>query len=184
MKKLGKYWAHILVRGIAAVIFGLFALFMPGMALQVLVLVFGFYSLLDGIIALVLGVDNKSGHFLLEGIIGILVGLYIFFFPAESIVVFILLIGIWAFITGAIEILAGLALRKHLANEIFLVAMGIVSVIFGVVLFMNPMIFALTIAYVIGIYALVFGILLILLALKLKDFAPKTSSPSKKKKKK
>lgn len=183
MKQLSKYWMSVLIRGIIAVLFGLVALFAPGIALQFLVLLFGAFALVDGIVAFFLGMSAKSAAFMFEGAVGILVGLYIFFFTAQALLIFLLLIALWAIATGILEIAAGISIRKHIADEIFLLIVGVISVIFGTWVFVQPAVSALAIAYIIGIYAIVFGIFLVLLAFKLKSFVPHTSSKKKNRRK-
>lgn len=180
MHQISKYWSSLLIRGIIAILFGIIAFAAPSLALQFLVLLFGAFALVDGIVAFFLGMSAKSFAFMFEGIVGVLVGIYIFFFTAQALVIFLLLIAIWAIATGILEIAAGISIRKHLADEIFLLVVGVLSVIFGVWIFVQPAISALAIAYVIGIYALVFGIFLVLLAFKLKGLAH--HAPKKKRK--
>lgn len=157
-----------MIRGIIAILFGLVALFVPGLALEFLVLLFGAFCLVDGIVAFFLGMSMGEGIFMLEGLVGALVGLYVFFFTVQAALVLLLLIAVWAIATGILEILAGVSIRKHLGDEIFLLIVGVISVIFGAWIFMKPIASAIALAYAIGIYAVIFGIFLVLLAFKLK----------------
>lgn len=179
MAQLQRYWKGILVRGIIAIIFGLFALFYPGFGLELLVLYFGAFALVDGIVAFFVGFSSKSAALILEGVIGILVGLFVFFFTLQAAYLFILLIGFWAILTGILEIIAAIELRKHMADELWLLLVGIASLIFGFYVFVNPLVSAAVIIFVIGIYALVFGTFLVGLSLTLKN--SKKSSKKKKK---
>lgn len=183
MMNLHRHWKGILARGIIAMIFGLIALFVPALGFELLVLYFGAFCLVDGVIALLVGMKAGSGLLLFEGIIGVLVGLYIFFFTVQALAIFLVLIALWAIGTGILEIVAGLELRRHIANEIWLIFVGAVSIIFGVFVFINPVVSALAITFVIGIYAMIFGLFLIALAYRVKDYRPKTSASKKRKKK-
>lgn len=176
MRELHKQWKGLLVRGIIAILFGFLAIFSPGLGLQLLVLLFGAFALVDGVVAFFVGLSSKSWAFILEGIVGVLVGLYVFFYTVDAIVVFLLLIAIWAFVTGIIEIIAAIELRKYVANEIWLVCVGIISVLFGVLVFVNPVVSAVAIAFVIGVYAVLFGVFLVALSFRVKDYSPSKSS--------
>ncbi len=160
----------IVLRGILALLFGFVAIFWPNVGLQLLVLVFGAYAFIDGLFALFVGATYKSLGMIVEGLIGILVGGYIFFMTEQAVTVFLVLVGIWALATGAFEILAGLQLRKHMENEIFLLFVGIISMLFGALIFIKPLVFASAIAFVIGIYAVVFGIFIVALGLTIKSY--------------
>jgi uncharacterized membrane protein HdeD (DUF308 family) len=182
MRELHRHWKGIVLRGIIAIIFGIIALFAPGLGFQILVLYFGAFALLDGITALYIGAHAKSGLLFFEGIIGMLVGLYVFFFTLQATLIFILLIGVWAIATGALEIIAGIELRRHILNEIWLLFVGIISILFGLFVFVSPIASALALTFVIGIYATVFGLFLIALGLKVKN-AKSSSIPNKKRRK-
>lgn len=181
MKELHNQWKGILVRGIIAIIFGIIAIFSPALGLELLVLLFGAFALVDGIVAFFVGFSSKSWLFVLEGIVGILVGLFVFFNTVSAIVLFLLLIAIWAVVTGLVEIIAAVELRKHIANEIWLFCVGIISVLFGIMVFVNPIISGVAIAFVIGVYAVFFGVFLIALAFRVKDYSPARSSSKRKK---
>jgi uncharacterized membrane protein HdeD (DUF308 family) len=182
MRELHKHDKGILLRGIIAVIFGTIALFAPTLGFEIIILYFGAFALIDGIVAFIVGVSAKSSILILEGVVGILVGLYVFFFTAQAAAIFLLLISIWAIASGILEIIAGIELRKHIKNEIWLMFVGIISILFGVFVFINPIVAALAITFVIGIYAIIFGLFLIALAQRVKTLTPKKSSSKKKKK--
>ena len=169
---LARFWWALALRGLFAVLFGLLAIFMPHKTLLVLVLLFGAYSLLDGVFDLVSAVRSPSHHwpFLLEGIVGIIAGVATFAWPRITGMVLLYLIAFWAISTGVFEILSGIRLRKAVANEMFLVLTGILSLLFGILIIICPGAGALAIAFWIGAYALIFGILMIALAFRLRGF--------------
>lgn len=182
MQGLHKQWKGILFRGIIAVIFGLIALFAPALGFQIIILYFGAFAFIDGVIAFMVGLRVKSALLILEGFVGVLIGLYIFFFTLQAAGIFLLLIALWAIGSGILEIIAAIELRKYVKNEIWLLFVGIVSILFGIFVFINPVVSALAITFVIGIYALVFGLFLIALSQRVKLLsAPRR--PAKKKKK-
>lgn len=179
MHELHKHWGSLLIRGIAAIIFGLVAFSLPGLTLSVLVYFFAVFFILDGIIVLLTGASVRSGEFLLEGLIDIGLGLLLFFLPTQTVSFFVFIVAFWAIITGLIEVLAAIRLRKHINNEFWLLLAGIVSLIFGVVVFANPLATAVVLTMFLGVYTLFFGVLLTALALRLR-----THTPSKAKKRK
>lgn len=174
MKQLGKHWKGLLVRGVVAIIFGLLAIFVPGIALPILAILFGVFAFVDGIIAFFVGIYARSWGFILEGVIGILIGLFTLFYTDKAILLFLVVIALWALITGIFEIIAAIELRRHISDEIWLLMLGIISILFGIVVFVNPLISAIAISIVIGVYAILFGIFLVALSLTVKSYAPKS----------
>ena len=169
---LARYWWALALRGLFAVLFGLLTFFIPSITLLALVLLFGAYALLDGIFDLVSAVRSPSHHwaFVLEGIVGILVGILTLIWPRITGMILLYLIGFWAIFTGVLEIVAGILLRQAIANEVLLILMGVLSLLFGLFIVIFPGAGALAIAFWIGAYALVFGIMLIALAFRLRGF--------------
>jgi uncharacterized membrane protein HdeD (DUF308 family) len=168
-------WWALALRGVAAIIFAILTFALPGITLTVIVLLFGAYALIDGILAIVSAIRAAQGHkrwgsFLLEGIIGILAGLVTLFAPALTLTFLIFVVGGWAIVTGVFEIAAAIRLRRHLAGEWLLALTGVLSVLFGVLIFWAPAAGALVLALWLGAYALVFGILLLTLAFRLRSF--------------
>jgi uncharacterized membrane protein HdeD (DUF308 family) len=169
---LARYWWALALRGLFAVLFGLLTFFIPGITLLALVLLFGIYALLDGIFDIVSAIRSPSHHwaFVVEGIVGISVGILTLIWPGITGMVLLYLIGFWAIFTGVLEIVAGIRLRAAIANEVLLVLMGILSLLFGLFIIIFPGAGALAIAFWIGAYALIFGIMLIALAFRLRGF--------------
>jgi uncharacterized membrane protein HdeD (DUF308 family) len=170
---LARHWWSLLLRGIAAVLFALVTFAWPGITLSALVLLFGVYALLDGIFNLV-GAWRASQHgerwgaLLVEGFIGIAAGVAAFAWPAITLAVLIYLIAAWALVTGILEIAAAIRLRKHVQGEWLLALTGIASILFGFAVAIAPIAGALVIALWIGAYALIFGVLMIALAFRLR----------------
>lgn len=183
MKDLHRHWKGVLARGIFAILFGIIALFAPALGFQLLVLYFGAFALVDGLVAFLVGFKANSGILIFEGIVGILVGAYVFFFTVQALTIFLFLIAVWTIGSGILEIIAGLELRKHIENEMWLLFVGFASIILGFFVFINPIVSALAITFVIGIYAVIFGLSLVALAYKVKDFRPAIKKSPRKKKK-
>lgn len=176
MRELHKHWVSILIRGIASLLFGLIAIFIPDYGLQIIVLFFGAYAFIDGITALAVGFPSKSMLFILEGIVGILAGLFVFFYTGTAIAIFIVVVALWAIITGIVEIIASIELRKYIVNETWLMLSGVVSILFGLFVLINPVISAIAVTIIIGIYAFLFGLMLLALSQQAKDYKPRKAS--------
>ncbi len=166
-------WWALLLRGIAAILFAIATFAVPGVTIAILVTIFGIYAIIDGILAIVSTVRAIQGHrrwgaFLLEGILGILVGLYAIVAPVAAAAIFVTILAFWAIITGVIEIVAALRLRRHIQGEWLLVLTGVVSILAGILLFAAPITGAVFLVWVLAGYGLFFGILLIGLAFKLR----------------
>ena len=169
---LARNWWAVALRGIAAVLFGLLTIFIPGVTLVTLVLLFGAYALVDGIFNVIAAYRSASHHWALviEGLIGILAGVVTFAWPAMTAIALLYLIAFWAMLTGGFEIAAGVRLRNVIANEWALILMGALSLLFGIFILFAPGAGALAIVLWIGVYALLFGIFLLVLAFRLRGF--------------
>jgi uncharacterized membrane protein HdeD (DUF308 family) len=167
---LARNWWALALRGLVAVLFGLLTFILPGITLVTLVLLFGAYALVDGFFNVIAFFRVASHHwaFLIEGVIGIIAGILTFVWPAITAVVLLYLIAFWAIFTGVFEIIAGIRLRKAITNEWLVLVMGVLSVLFGVLILFAPVVGALAIVLWIGAYALVFGIVLLALAFRLR----------------
>ena len=178
---LTRNWWAFLLRGIFALVFGLIAIFMPVAAFLSLVFVFGAFALVDGIFAIVSAFSSnaKSENWwwlIVEGLLGILIGLMTIIQPAAMGEAWLLLISAWAIITGILEIITAIRLRNEITGEFWLILGGLISVAFGVFVAMAPATGAFAIGTIIGIYALVFGVALIMLALRLRKHAARVTA--------
>src|SRR5215203_491440 len=165
----GHWWA-LAIRGGIAVIFGLAALLRPDIALEALILLFGAYALVDGAFAIVGVFGGTRGGtprwlLLIEGIAGILAGLIAFVLPGLTVVLLLYLIAAWAIITGISEIATAIRLRQEIRGEWALIIGGALSVLFGVILaVIGPVAGLLSLIWLIGIYAVAFGIMILITA--------------------
>lgn len=181
VKLLARAWWAIALRGLVAILFGILTLIWPGITLQVLILFFGVYALLDGVLSAVSAFVNRKHDrtwwwFLLAGLAGVAVGILTFAFPGLTAIVLVYFIAARALIIGIVEIAAGVALRKEVSSEWFLILKGILSVLFGLVLFVVPGAGALAMLLMIGVYAIVAGVLLMLVAFRLRGWSRATLS--------
>jgi len=175
MVLIGNWWAFVL-RGVVAILFGLLCFLLPHMALLTLIFLFGFFALADGIFNIIAAFRRTGPRqfpwwaLLIEGIISIIAGVIAFVLPVAAAVGLLLLIAAWAVATGIMEIVAAIRLRKQITGEWLLVLSGLLSITFGVLLFLFPRAGALAVLIWIGAYAIVFGILLIALGVRLRKF--------------
>jgi len=173
MSVLVRNWWAFVARGVLAVLFGLIALLLPGAAMLSLVLVFAAYAMADGVVAIVSAVNAaKEGErwslLAFEGVVGILAGAIAAVFPSITVVVFIALIAAWALITGCLMLAAAFELDAD-HGRWWLVLGGIVSIAYGALLVIAPMIGAVVLTWWIGAYALVFGIMMLTVAFRLRS---------------
>jgi uncharacterized membrane protein HdeD (DUF308 family) len=171
---LRRNWWLLALRGLAAVLFGVLAFIWPGVTLLTLVWLFGAFALVNGILSFVLAAKApkgfpRFGSLILGGLLGILAGLLTFVMPGITALGLLILIASWAMVTGILEINAAIKLRKEISNEWLLILAGLASVAFGVVLLLRPAAGALVLVWWIGAYALVFGILLFVLAFRMRS---------------
>jgi uncharacterized membrane protein HdeD (DUF308 family) len=175
MAILIRNWWALALRGLAAIVFGLAALVVPGITLVVLIALFGAYALVDGIFALVAAVraaerHQRWGPLLLEGVSGIVVGVLTFAWPGVTALILLYFIAAWAILTGLFALMGAVRLRREIDGEWLLGLTGLLSVVFGLLLVAFPGAGALTVVWLIGTYALIFGVLLVWLALRLRGW--------------
>ncbi|MBZ6077290.1 HdeD family acid-resistance protein [Microvirga puerhi] len=180
---LAQNWWAVALRGVFAIIFALIALFVPGATILSLVLFFAAYMLVDGVFSIVSAIRAASQHqrwglLVLEGIVDILVGVIAFSWPGLTVVFFVTLLAVWSLITGVLEIVAAFKLNPAYGRG-WMIFSGIVSILFGIALLIAPLIGAVVLTWWLGVYALIFGITLLVLAFRLrsrKDVTPTTTA--------
>lgn len=189
LETLARYWWAVVLRGVAAVVFGLMAIVWPDITLWVLVLLFGAYAIVDGIVAFATAAlgggaaAGRRGWLIVEGIVGVLAGVLTFIWPSITTLVLLFVIAAWAVVTGVLEIFAAIRLRREIEGEWLLVVSGVLSVLFGLLLVVWPTTGALALVLLIGIYAIAFGIALVMLGIRLRqrrrpDTVPDASRPT------
>lgn len=173
IQSYARNWWLLALRGVAAIIFGVLAFIVPGITLFVLVTLFGAYALIDGVLAVMNALRHRNEDrqwwvLLLEGMVGVLIGIATFLWPGLTGLTLLYLIAAYAIFTGILEIVAAIQLRREIHNEWALVLSGAISVILGVLLMSNPAAGAVGLIWAIGIYAIFFGILMLVLALRVR----------------
>lgn len=173
---LSRNWWVLLLRGAVAILFGILTFLQPGISLASLVLLFGAYALADGVLGAWTAITHRKDRenwwvLLLEGLVGIGVGVLTLFNPGVTALALLFYIAIWAIATGVLEIVTAVRLRKEIEGEWMLVLAGLASVAFGVLLMARPGSGALAVLWLIASYAIVFGVLLVVLAFRVKGVA-------------
>ena len=177
----GNWWI-LVIRGAAAVIFGILTFISPMTSLAVLVLFWGAYVLVDGVFAIiaVFKGSHASGFpwwMLIMGVVSIIAGIYTFMAPAITAIALLYVIGAVAIVRGVMEISAAIRLRKEIDNEWLLILAGVASLVFGVLLFVFPGAGALALILYIGAMAIVVGVIETVLGIKLRSRAHPQPAP-------
>ena len=170
---LARVWWAFVLRGVLAILFGVLAFLNVALAAIALVALFAAWAIIDGVTGLIAGWRTRSQDrnwwwSVVEGLLGIAAGIIAVLLPGMAAVALVLVIGAWAVITGALEIYGAIKLRAQISGELWLVLAGIGSILFGLLLFIFPTMGVVTLTWLIGGFALVFGVLLIMLGLRLR----------------
>jgi uncharacterized membrane protein HdeD (DUF308 family) len=172
LEVLSRDWWVLTVRGVVAILFGLVAWIWPQMTVLALLLLFGAYALVDGAVlagSAIRGGRSPARTWLIGvGIVGILIGIMTLIWPAETGYVLLIIIASWAMVLGALQIATAVLLRKELPDEWFLIITGAISVIFGLLLFLWPAKSAIAVIWIIGLFALIFGVAMVTTSLRLR----------------
>ncbi|MBZ0202950.1 MAG: HdeD family acid-resistance protein [Ignavibacteria bacterium] len=174
-------WKWMVVRGIVSTIFGIIVVIYPFTAAAALALFFGAYIFFDGVFAIVSLFTSRTAraHFwsyLIEGIAGIAIGILAFFLPEITLYGLAILVSVWAFSTGILEIISAIKLRKVIDGEFWMIVSGILSIVFAILIFLWPASGIVVMIYLIGIYALLFGIMMVFMGFSIRNLQPKTSN--------
>ncbi|PYJ15182.1 MAG: hypothetical protein DME96_14215 [Verrucomicrobia bacterium] len=174
METLKRHWWVPVIRGIAAIVFGIIAFAYPGLTIATLVLFFGAWVLIDGIFRIVGAIGGRAsdpewGFHLIIGIIGIIIGFLTFHAPAITALALIIYIAAWALMIGVSEVAFAIKLRREIKGEWFLILMGLASILFAVLVLWNPVPGALALIWLIACYAVVFGFLGIIFGFRLRS---------------
>ena len=168
---LKNWWVYVL-RGSLAVIFGVLALVWPGLTLSILIILFGIYAFIEGLVSIAFAIKHRKEKNwwmpLLEGLVGLCIGGITFLWPAVTAVALLIFIALWAIITGVLEIAAAIQLRKEMKGEWILGMAGIFSILVGILLISNPGTGALAAVWLIGLYAIIFGALMVYLGFNIR----------------
>jgi uncharacterized membrane protein HdeD (DUF308 family) len=172
---LASNWWSLVIRGVAGILIGILTFLMPGITLAAWVFLFAAYALVDGVMSIVGAVRAAKSHerwgsLLLAGLAGIAAALITIAWPAITALALVYVIAAWAMVTGVLQTVAAVRLRKYIEGEWLLALGGIASVIFGILLVIAPLAGALVITLWFGAYALGFGVLLVVLGFRLRSW--------------
>lgn len=181
MNFLERNWWVLLVRGIAAITFGIAAFVWPTLTVAVLVMLFGAWVLVDGIFGVIDSIRyrDRMKHWwlwLLEGVLGIVVGALTLLMPGVTAYVLLIFIAAWAIVGGVLRIIAAIRLREQIEGEWLWGLSGAISVLFGIALVVMPGAGILSLIWLIGFWAVLFGVLCILLAFRLRKAGRESSA--------
>jgi len=169
LEGFAKNWWNLLFRGILAIVFGVMAFAVPGWTLVTLAWLYGIYALIDGVFSIWFGVGSRTWALVLFGLLGIAAGIFTVYVPWATAVALLYMIGAWAVVRGIFEIVTAVRLRHEITNEWSLAFAGLMSVIVGLIFLARPGAGALALVWLIGAWAIVAGLLLIKLALRVRS---------------
>ncbi|GAB1824061.1 HdeD family acid-resistance protein [Herbidospora sp. RD11066] len=166
-------WWALAVRGLLAIVFGVVTLAWPGITLVALVYVFAAYAIVNGLFTIAGAFREANAGsrswMIFSGVLGVIAGIVVATWPAITALVLLWLIGAWFVVTGLLEIIAAVHARRRIDSDWSLMTAGVLSVVFGVVLVIWPAAGALSLAWLIGILAIILGVALCYLAYRVKN---------------
>ena len=170
---MSKIWWAILIRGLVGIAFGVLAFAMPGLTLASLVLLFGVFAVVGGLFEIVGAISGRGKTddwwvWLLQGIVGVAVGILTFRAPSITALALLFFIAIWALATGVLQIVAAIRLRREIRGEGWLIVSGLASIALAIILMANPAAGALGLVLYIGATALITGVVMVWLAVRLR----------------
>jgi uncharacterized membrane protein HdeD (DUF308 family) len=169
---LTKKWWAVVLRGVCAVLFGVIALARPGLTIGAFVLLFGVFAIADGVLALMAAFSGGAGRpwwaLVLKAIVSFAAAAVAFLLPGITALALLYVIAFWAIVIGAMELMVAIRLRKEIQGEFFLALGGVLSIVLGAFLIARPGAGALAVTWMIAAYAIVFGVTLIALGVRLK----------------
>jgi uncharacterized membrane protein HdeD (DUF308 family) len=171
-----EYWWALALRAGAAIILGIIAFALPAVTLAAIVLLFGFYAVIDGVLALIAAFREIRNHghwgvMLLEGVIGIAAGVIALLWPGIGALALTLIVAAWALATGVLEIIMAVRLRRVIKGEWLLIIGGVLSIALAIVIAIYPGVGALALVWWMGAYALVYGVIMLTLAIRIRHLA-------------
>jgi uncharacterized membrane protein HdeD (DUF308 family) len=179
--EIARNWWMVALRGAFAILFGLLTIAWPQLTVVVLVALFGAWALLDGISAFLAAWRSAEAKqtwwpFLVTGVLGVGAAIVTWVWPQITALSLLYVIAVWAIASGVLQIAAAIRMRKVITNEFWLALAGIGGVVFGLLVLVFPGAGAIAIAWAIGWYAILFGVLLVLLGFRLRSMRPMATS--------
>ena len=168
LRTMSDHWWVVLLRGVLAILFGILAFAWPGLTVVILVTLWGVYALFDGIFGIVAGVKGKWTSLTVLGILGVLAGVVALLWPGLTAFSVLWILAVWIIVAGAMQIGGAVRLRKEVQGEWLWILSGVLMIGLGILFFLNPGAGILSVTWLIGSLAIVWGVLLVMLSLKLK----------------
>jgi len=167
---------QLTIRGLALILFGIMALIWPNLTVAVLAILFGVYALVDGVVSVVGAILNRKTSpnwtlLLIMGLISIIAGIFAISNPGVTSLALLYIIAVWALLIGLVSILTAVRLRREIEGEWVMIAAGVLSIVFGIALIVAPGAGAVALVWLIGAYAIILGILDMLLAARARRWA-------------
>lgn len=178
-------WIWSVVRGALAIVFGIVALVWPTQTAVVIAVLVGIFALVDGVVDLIEAIRYRGtpglGVRVVLGVTSLVLGLIILLWPKTSLAVLAILFAIWWILIGALQIVANLQIRRQAGSTwVWGTIAGALAVIFGIIVLFTPKVGVITVIWIVGIWAILFGLLLLFLGFQLrkasKDIVPYTES--------
>jgi uncharacterized membrane protein HdeD (DUF308 family) len=175
--RLASNWWALALRGGVAILFGVLALARPDITLAAIVVLLAAYLFVDGLIAIMAAIrgiregERWRGWMMVSGLLGIVAGTYALWNPLTGVKVLALLVAVWAILHGIFEILAGVKLRKMIDGEWMLIAAGVLALALGIYILMRPSVGASLLVTWVGVYALLAGIVTMMLAFRIRGWS-------------
>jgi uncharacterized membrane protein HdeD (DUF308 family) len=182
LELLGRNWWIFAIRGIAAILFGVLAFVQPASALAVLVALLGAYLLVDGVsllISLIRGdpAARRAGWTVgIMGVLGVAVGILTFIRPDWTAISILYVAAFWAIAMGIFQVVSAFLLRRQIEGELWLALGGLLSIAFGIVLVINPGAGLVSLVWLVGFWAVFFGITSLVLAWRLRTLYQDTGT--------
>ena len=173
VRTMSEHWWVVLLRGVLAILFGILAYSWPGLTAIVLVTIWGFYALIDGIFGVIAGIRGKWTSLVVLGLLGIAAGVVALLRPGLAAISLLWVLAVWVIVAGAMQISAAIRLRKEVQGEWLWILSGVLMVGLGLVFFLFPGAGILSVTWLLASLAIVWGILLVMLAFKLKGMKGK-----------
>jgi uncharacterized membrane protein HdeD (DUF308 family) len=170
LELLSRRWQLVVLRGVVAVLFGVVAIAWPEITVLSLAILFGVYTLLDGVTAIAMGIGQGSDrrYLIALGVLGVVAGLISLIWPQITVVVLLVVIAVWAIVAGVTQIAAAIRLRKVIRNEWFLALSGVIALVLGLLLIVQPAEGAIALVIAIATFAVVWGVTLIVFGFRLR----------------
>jgi len=172
-KRLSNWWL-LTLNGIIAIIYGILAIFVPSTTIVAMVMYFGILILIIGF-AMLWGAINSIRENLpyatdlVSSLITISIGALLTFYTSKSLTIFVMIIGSWAVLVGIVQLYVATKSGLVPGEKNTLLVNGIITLVFGVILFFNPFASASFLVVISGILAFIFGIVLIAISIRLKN---------------